>query len=153
MTFERVAGVAAVVLVAGGLAAGFAVIGSPGHARERELDRRRVEDVGEISQAVHDRYGGHGKEPLPPALPRNLRALRRDGTDATLDPATGRAYEYARLGETAYRLCIRFAQPLDKADAGYDYGWPHRAGRVCYRLDTEHTQREWNGLPPASERS
>ena len=138
MTAERVGLFAAALVVTGGLAGGFALIGSPPHQRELELDRRRVADLAEAAGALQRRFhpGDDGTQiSLPAALPRDLVVQYVNRAVETTDPRDHRAYVYVRESPTRYRLCATFALPSASGDGGYGDGWPHGAGPQCYRFD------------------
>lgn len=122
MIFQRIATVMTIVVVAGGVAAGFAAMGPPSRARTIALDQRRVEDLIDIAGRVRDRGG-----PLPvffttdPGIPR--------------DPVTGMPYVYVKETAVRYRLCATFA-----AAAGADGPiprWRHPAGPACFRFERD----------------
>lgn len=139
MTAERIATGVVCLLVAGGLAGGFALVGSPQQERATAFDERRVDDLRLIVEAIDARYASERRGmTLPAALPRDLRVRRPDGTDATHDPETGRAYRYARDDAWSYRLCAAFATADDdgaRASVG-----AHPAGRACYRVGLGQNQ-------------
>ena len=144
MSRDRLYVVAACLLVVAGVAAGFAAIGSPAHARQLRADQQRVEDLSTISKALHTLYSGR----LPPALPHDLATQYYDQArsgafllpkrDFTRDPQTHQPYPYLRIGSNEYRLCATFAIPSE-AEEGADRPppgfWAHDAGRKCYSLD------------------
>ncbi|MGA8575117.1 MAG: hypothetical protein WB609_05425 [Candidatus Cybelea sp.] len=130
MSFQRIFAVAAIVIVAGVVAAAFAALGPPGKARGQAMDRRRLWDLSQIAQKLHDDYDPP-KRPLP-AHP----------TDAALDPVTKKPYDYRRLGAARYELCALFAQPMPPENLenlgngnNPEPFWRHGAGRTCYRFD------------------
>jgi len=136
MTAERVGLLAATVIVAGGLGAGFALIGSPSHQRELALDHRRVEDLSQIAGAMHARFhvDDSAATPLPKTLPRDLIIKYADRVAETTDPLDHRPYTYMRESSMRYRLCATFA--LASANDGGDHGsWQHPAGMHCYQFD------------------
>lgn len=119
MTLQRIAAIVTFVVVAGGVAAGFAAIGPPARARAIALDQRRVDDLIDIASRVRDRGG-----PLPVSFTADPGISR--------DPATGAPYVYAKESATRYRLCATF----DTA-AGADERIPrsrHPAGPACFRF-------------------
>ena len=135
MRAERIGLLAAALVVAGGLVGGFALIGSPAHQRDSELDRRRVGDLAEVAGAMQRRFHPEGSAsiPLPAVLPRHL-ALYAIGKIETTDPRDHRPYAYVRESATRYRLCATFA--LASTDNGVDSGgWVHGAGAHCYEFD------------------
>jgi hypothetical protein len=139
MTAERVGALAACALVAAGVIAGCSLIGSPQHARAQSFDRRRSEDLGLLAQRLRFRYadssGASRSRRLPATLPRDLGAVRSDGSDATRDPATGAVYRYLRDDARRFRLCATFALAGDGTIdpvVGFER---HPAGPSCFRLD------------------
>ena len=119
MSLQRVAAIATIVAVGGGLAAGFAAIGPPGHARMVALDQRRVDDLIDIGRRLRE-----GGGPLPASF--------TTGPGISRDPATGAPYAYLKESETRYRVCATFATA---AGAGESIpGWGHPAGPACFRL-------------------
>jgi type II secretory pathway pseudopilin PulG len=143
MTAERIAATLACTLVAGGIIAGFWLIGSPQTMRAQALDRRRAEDLRAVAAALKARYSGAGQATygrLPPQLPNDLRALRQDRSDVTRDPVTGERYGYARETAGTYRLCATFARADDAPDNVY-LSLQHPAGRACFRFNLSDS--EW----------
>lgn len=151
MRFERIAGIATAVVVAGGLAAGFLATGSPGHQRAVQMDERRVDDLRTWAARIDQRYGaersGHA---LPARLVQADRPRRDDGSDGTRDPVSGQPYAYVREDARNYRLCATFATTLKAGDQGYD-SWPHRSGRACWRFDVALPVTQSPPEPPPQE--
>ncbi len=114
------AGVAAVM-------AGLNLAGSPGEARLRRLDERRVSDLQHLASAVDAARMREGR------LPATLSALESRGVPGTArrDPATGVPYDYRLVDEDRYELCAVFDR-----DGGEGAGavWAHPAGRQCFTL-------------------
>lgn len=134
MTAERIGALAAMVLVAGGVAGGLALLGTPQHQRELQIDRRRIADLRTIAAALNHRYApqAHVQRPLPQRLPKDLG----DGYPATttpVDPVSGTPYTYVRESASRYRLCATFAQAA-ASDGGYN-DRPHGAGTRCFRFE------------------
>lgn len=126
---NKVFGIVTVLLVLGGVAAGFVLLGSPAHGRLIALDERRVDNLQTMSSRINQRYSGRTlPETLPPDLVLN-------------DPQTRRPYRYRREGTKTYTLCATFALPSDKQDAVPPYVdmklWEHRSGTVCFPQHTE----------------
>ena len=123
-------------LVALAVIIGVVVMGSPGEARARRLDERRVADLRQITWATNAYRAGHDR------LPGSLQELAQD-PQASLhsrDPATGEAYDYQVLGPKTYAVCARF----ERADPDSSYpepesrteeAWRHGAGRQCFQRD------------------
>ncbi|HYZ16202.1 MAG TPA: hypothetical protein VE591_07355, partial [Candidatus Acidoferrum sp.] len=126
MRRDHLAALAASVLVAGGVAAGFATIGSPQHARLAALDRQRIDDLVAIAEILRARY----RDGLPVRLPPDLGAVRADGSNATRDPATNAPYTYARETRSRYRLCATFA--TSSIATRWEGVRAHPAGRACF---------------------
>ncbi|MGB5972844.1 MAG: hypothetical protein WBG38_05970, partial [Nodosilinea sp.] len=89
--FDRAFAAAATVAVAGAIAAGFWVLGTPGRQRDIAADRQRVQDISTIAQELHNRYLNVGADnfQLPPDL---------EATNLQTDPLTEQPYEYKRVG-------------------------------------------------------
>jgi hypothetical protein len=138
MRVEGIGLLAAALLVAGGLAGGFALIGSPGHQRDLELDRRRVADLADIAGALQRRFhpSDGAAAALPKTLPHDLLVLYVQRPVETNDPADHQPYAYARESATRYRLCATFVGAI--AEYGGFAEWPHPAGRHCFEFDTVH---------------
>jgi hypothetical protein len=129
MSFERIAGIVTFVLVAGGVALGFAATGSPQRMRLVELDRRRVENLTSLADDLRDGYGARGAPRLPDRLSRT-----DDPDPRKRDPQTGKPYEYEREGAKRFRLCATFALASEPTTDTRD-AWAHGAGRTCFRFD------------------
>lgn len=125
---NKLFGVATVVLVLGGVVAGFMFLGSPAHGRLVALDERRIDDLQSMSSRINQRYSGRT---LPAALPPGV---------ALDDPQTHRPYAYRREGNKTYTLCATFALPSEKQDTVSPYSdmklWGHRAGTACFPQHT-----------------
>lgn len=148
MRFEQIAGIAVTVVVAAGLAAGFAVTGSPGHQRAVQLDEGRIDDLRSLSARIGERYGSpKGPHRLPVRLAPADRPRRPDGSDGALDPVSGQPYGYTREDAGHYRLCAAFATTLEAADRSYG-SWPHPSGRACWRFDVSVPVARWSSEPP-----
>ena len=148
MSFERIAAIAVGVMVAGGLAAGFAITGSPGHQRAVQLDEGRIDDLRSLSARIDERHGGpKGPHGLPVRLASADRPSRGDGSDGARDPVSGQPYGYTREDAGHYRLCATFANAVKAADQNDGY-WPHPAGRTCWRFDVGVPNERWSTEPP-----
>lgn len=125
------------IAVLAAVAAGVAVIGTPGQIRSQRLDAQRVADLRAIAAAVdgyRQRYGA-----LPPGLEavRRAEALRGYGDGPALaDAVSGQAYEYRVTGTSSYELCARFdAEAREGRTPGIPGFWRHGAGRRCFALE------------------
>lgn len=139
MTRDQIAAIGAGIVVAAGVAGGFATIGSPQHARLVALDRRRVDDLVIIAERLRVRY----HDGLPAQLPAELGAVRNDGSSAMRDPLTGAPYEYARESASRYRLCATFA--TRSVTPRWETGRAHPAGHACFPGDVSR------GYPPLGD--
>ena len=144
------AGAAATIAAALVVIAGLITVGSPSRARERKLDRLRVEDLSRLANLVDGFWMKQA------ALPQSLDSLAtmRLVDRVPTDPQTHLPYTYLVSGERSYRLCATFAQPSD-SNAAPIYGdgdivfstgaggtpiarephsWRHGAGESCFDL-------------------
>jgi hypothetical protein len=132
---RRYAGLAIVgVLVA--FVAGIAVSGMPAEQRQREADRKRVQDLQAIARAMHE--WRTRKRPGTAELPVSLQALEAERfVERIADPETGVPYTYRPGVESRYTLCATFAFPSEQgADrwAATPF-WNHGSGEACFELD------------------
>src|SRR6266478_5404598 len=114
-------GAAATLTVIATFCIGLGVAGTPSRQRQMEADRKRVEDLRNIGNAIklwHEKNGA-----MPAAL--------GDVNSRVTDPETGAAYEYHPKTGTAYELCANFY-----SDEGGDHRsgypsnlWEHGSGR------------------------
>jgi hypothetical protein len=138
VSVRRILPYVAIAVVVGGLAWAFATIGTPGHARQTALDRRRITSIYEIASAMHDRFGK--TDELPITLPPDLRAGGFSTMD-TNDPETESPYTYQRIGRKTYRLCATFAFAYGPSRPA-DRGWKHPAGHTCFTFDVRQSTIE-----------
>lgn len=131
-----IGGVIALV-VAGAVAAGLAVIGSPSEARLERLDARRIADLQSLSRLIDVYWARHGR------LPSFLDALALDWpATATRDPVSGQPYEFRATGEKRYELCATFDRPSTGTTHGLgEELWAHTAGRGCFPLEARAPPR------------
>jgi hypothetical protein len=109
---------------------GLFVVGSPGEARLRRFDDRRLDDLRQMAAAV-DAYEQRHQQ-LPPSL--HDLVTEAAPTFEAKDPATGEAYGYRPIDSIAYELCATFARSSDAAERWRaDPWWGHRSGRHCFR--------------------
>jgi hypothetical protein len=132
--FKNIFIAAVVFLVAGAVAGGIVMIGSPAKERMRQLDLRRVDNLNSIAAAV-DLYWTRHK-----SLPASIDDLSKEPgiLIKTSDPETGRPYEYRTLEEKKYELCAYFTndtvKDLDTSDKNF---WSHGKGRQCFQLNAK----------------
>ena len=114
------------------VAAGLAVIGTPGNIRLQRLDDTRSQNLRTIANAIQGYHQRHG------ALPERLEQVQQDAfLNVRLeDVETGTPYEYRALDASAYELCAQFSTASDEADGalGNSVFWKHASGRHCFTL-------------------
>jgi len=123
-------------VVAAAVIGGLVILGSPGEARIRRLDQRRVGDLQEIARMTGVYRTRHGR------LPASLEELSQEpGTRVNLrDPTTAERYGYRTVDSLTYELCARFervssGEPDDEPRWGGDVSWSHGAGRQCFERE------------------
>jgi hypothetical protein len=113
--------------------------GTPGTARQQQLDAQRVEDLHRIQNAVERYYETNGEVPAGiqdlDTMPVGLRS------DELSDPESGEPYAYTRIVSVRYELCATFKKPSPRPRPGErrpspagDVFWEHPAGRHCFEL-------------------
>jgi len=109
------------------LGLGFAAIGSPSTQRTLRADRKRVQDLYQLSDKIRNFWTSQQK------LPEHLDEL----PDATLaDPITRVTYEYHVKGGREYELCAVFAANSERNDAmPGSTTWSHPEGKHCFSVD------------------
>ena len=124
------AGLSALV-VASMLILGFLYIGTPSTQRALRADRKRVQDLYQLSDKIHNLWSANGR------LPGHLDELR----DAALaDPISRAAYEYRPAESSHYELCATFALASEQNQASpRASAWSHPAGRKCFPVDASQT--------------
>lgn len=118
--------VTAVVLAA--VVAGFLVLGTPGDARKETLDRKRVEDLSNLSSALSGAT----------ALPASIEEVRRRAYWKSFgkDPETGEPYGYRRIASDRFELCATFSTAVTESDLeSYRKEWAHPAGPACFEFE------------------
>jgi len=126
----------AIAVVIAGLALAFGFLGTPAHQRQVSMDKRRINDLIDITNSLHNRYQDGA---LPRYLPESITAR---------DPASRQTYEYRRVDATHYVLCAAF-DTNDHFESGDEstgpavawprYAWQHGRGRTCYQFDVTET--------------
>ncbi|MBI4138097.1 MAG: hypothetical protein HY482_00685 [Candidatus Wildermuthbacteria bacterium] len=143
-----------IAFVAGSVAYGIFLSGSPAANRLIQLDQRRVSDLQQIAYAVEyyaDRYK---------ALPKDLNTLKGESgvyINSATDPVTGESYEYRAVSIAEYELCAVFsaeAFPAQVSGQGRmavpakpfsEQIWDHGIGRVCF---SRILPPEWSRMQP-----
>jgi hypothetical protein len=126
----------AIVLVIAGVAGGLMILGPPSEERINRFDRRRVEDLQRIEEAVNVYQTRHGR------FPTSLEELSREagiGINAR-DPGTMDAYEYRPLDDRKFELCAVFERESEQAPTFTGGFWSHGAGRRCFQPTLRDTR-------------
>ncbi len=129
---SAVFGAAATLIVIAAFFGGLGLAGTPSKQRRMEADRKRVEDLRNLGNAINLRLQRSPNAALPVTL-----ADLRSGAH-TADPETAAPYEYHAKPGTTYELCADFfaASGDERARFGYRSGfWEHGSGRSCFILD------------------
>ncbi|MCE9627721.1 MAG: DUF5671 domain-containing protein [Candidatus Eisenbacteria bacterium] len=137
---------AAGVLVLCVIALGLWIAGSPESVRRGALDRKRMQDIDAISQAVfqYRETFGVAPETLPDMVQRSPSAhvnLR--------DPVTRAQYRYAVVDSESFRLCAQFDRP-DSVGPWGEQGsefWQHGAGEACFTFTFPARRGESPAVP------
>ena len=111
----------------------FIYVGSPGEARQRRFDDRRVEDLTEISTSL-DRYWTTNTR-----LPASVEEAAQGGAASVpRDPESGEPYAYRALDDRRYELCATFARYSDEPPALNEPQFrAHAAGRQCFVMSVK----------------
>lgn len=152
MKNRKIVGLVATAVVVGLVVTGLFAVGSPANARKERADAERYRRLVEL----HAHLVSHSRE--EGALPAGLKDLEPrsfdgfgEGFDPQLDPNTGKAFEYRKLGDRDYEICAVFQTSSDGSGGvdwnnsyygvgplhplePYDYAVPlgHDAGRNCF---------------------
>jgi len=121
-------GTAASLAVIATFCIGLGVAGTPSKQRLIEADRKRVEDLRNLGNAIKLSYDANA------ALPATLANLKNRLTD----PETAAPYEYHPRTGTSYELCANFFSEDDAESRRAYYQstfWAHGKGRGCFVLD------------------
>jgi hypothetical protein len=120
---DRGGSLALIALVVAALLAGLLTVGGPLQGRAEKRDGVRIDDLLQIRGQVTclaEAAGG--------VLPSDLAATDDcDLAERLADPYTGAPYRYARISDTAYRLCAGFETETPRRYAagtatGFDEG-------------------------------
>jgi hypothetical protein len=128
-------------LIVGAVLAAIAIalvyVGSPGEARQRRFDERRVSVLTEIVTSL-DRYWSANAR-----LPASVEEAARGGAASVpRDPETGEPYGYRVLDDRRYELCATFARPSDDPPALNELPFrAHAAGRQCFTMSVKGARR------------
>jgi hypothetical protein len=129
----RAFAVAVTLAAVAALVGGLFFAGSPGVARSRRIDTKRLQHLTSIASHI-DLYWDARKE-----LPADLETLasERTGSPGDIrDPVTGALYEYTPRREGAYELCATFetADPEPEIHWRGERFWGHGRGRYCFEI-------------------
>lgn len=127
---QRVVAVAVVSLFLGAVLWGVITVGTPGMARNKELDRARVRDLRNISWAIQRFYRDEGH------LPNSLQELDLD-SETLVDPVSRKSYQYVVQDSQKYQLAAEFAVADDDLGRFYDNVWNHQSGLHYFSLEVE----------------
>lgn len=127
---RTVAGAVIVAAVLAAIAIALVYVGSPGEARQRRFDERRVGDLTEIVTSL-DRYWAASTR-----LPASLEEAAKGGAASVpRDPETGEPYGYRALDDRRYELCATFARPSDELPGINQPPFrAHTTGRQCFTM-------------------
>ena len=128
------------ISVAMGIAMGFWLLGSPQLQRKLKADEKRLNNLHKIAEYLHrEAVKSRNREEnfqLPNALPEK---------DYSVDPISGKFYEYKVIDSTNYQLCAEFATD-SKQERKKEYSsrkltefWHHSQGKNCFKLDAKET--------------
>jgi hypothetical protein len=128
-------------IVAGCVAWGFSVAGSPEAERVRRLDEKRIADLRAIRDEIVQQCLGNSRHlpsdrrkverPLPPTLEELVANARYRRPDIK-DPETTETYRYEVLGDSRFRLGARFNLVRDEAREPL---WNHPADWKWFEFD------------------
>jgi len=123
-----------IAVVASVVGVSIAMIGPPSEERARRIDDRRVQELRQLSQAVHLYNSRHQ------ALPASVADLSTEpGVSVTArDPVNGLPYGYRVLDAARYEVCAVFDRP--SADSREGDFWSHGAGSQCFTLKADETK-------------
>ena len=113
---NRVLLVVVVLIVGGGLIAGFAVVGGPQYARMERHDRERANDLRALADYHRCRIAAEGGNAGTAATPG---CLGYEQAPDLVDPVTGAPYRYEDGGGDGFRICATFeTETLQRETAG-----------------------------------
>lgn len=118
-----------IVLVIAVIGYGLYLAGSPGEARLRRLDERRLEDL----RALRSRIDVHWtREHRVPTALADLKGAPAD-TMHLRDPVTREPYRYRAVTDSTFELCATFDRASEERSWGPRDSWSsHGPGEHCY---------------------
>lgn len=128
-----VVGAFIVAAVVAAIGVAFVYVGSPGEARQRRFDDRRVTDLTEIVTSLDVYWRTNAR------LPASLEEAARGGAASVpRDPESGEPYPYRIVDDRHYELCAAFARPSTEVPAMHEPPFRgHAAGRQCFTLEAK----------------
>ncbi len=127
---QRAVAVVVSTLFVGAVLWGIVTVGTPGMARNKELDRARIRDLQEISWAIQQFYSDEVR------LPNSLQELDLD-REILVDPVSRKAYEYVVKGSLKYQLAAEFAVADDDRGRSSERNWSHQTGLHYFNLEVK----------------
>ena len=123
---QRLAGIVTLVVMTA-VITGVVILGSPAEERAKRLDRRRVNDLQGLQNAVDFYFVQRA------ALPLSVEELsKQPGVRIASDPVTGAAYRYRAIAVEQFELCATFERAsVPRVITGVDL-WAHPAGDHCF---------------------
>jgi hypothetical protein len=130
MTGRSILGACIAGAVAVAVGAALVYVGSPGEARRRRFDDRRVANLTEIANSL-DRYWTTNTH-----LPTSLDEAALGGAASVpRDPESGEPYAYRIVDDRHYELCATFSRASDDVPAMTERPFArHSAGRQCFTV-------------------
>jgi hypothetical protein len=120
-----------VVAIGAAIAVGMVFVRSPGDARLRKIDQRRVNDLSQIAASI-DAYWNTNRR-----LPATLEESARGGQDSVpSDPVTHEPYPYRVVDDRHYEVCASFDLPADQPPNMNQLPFlSHADGRRCFTIE------------------
>jgi hypothetical protein len=122
-----------VAAVCAAIGTAFVYVGSPGEARRRRFDERRVTDLNEIARNLDSYWRTNAR------LPAALGEAVRGGTESVpCDPESGEPYAYRAIDGRHYEICATFAGASHEVPAMFERPFRrHGAGRQCFTVEAQ----------------
>ena len=124
------------IFVVLGIATGFWLLGSPKLQRQLKADEKRLDSLYKIASYLHRQQNQTKNFQLPNTLPQK---------DYSVDPVSGKSYEYQVIDTRKYQLCAEFAtdsRKNRKKESSYRKlreFWNYSQGKNCFQLDVKET--------------
>ncbi len=120
------------LLAALAIIAGLLTISPPWVVRKQRLDEQRTASLNMLSDLVGRYHLDNGK--LPQSLDDLFKLTTYRPYLATVDPATGAAFEYRPGAARDYKLCATFDLASNESGQAKGNLWSHQAGPQCFDL-------------------